>query len=122
MNHRILPLGAFGFFLVTASGIAQSSQPPLCDSIIVRLVNQLVFQVPIDDTARVEVRRCGEKGSEVLQIAAWEARTPKPSLIIDTTDFTVVQTAARQNLYIIETTGGLVTGFTLCSMKTENLS
>ena len=95
-----------GFLLIALPAIGQSTQPALCRSVIARLVNQLVVEVSIDDTARVEVRRCEGDGTYALQIAGWEARAAKPSLLINTTDFTIVQTAARQNLYLIETTGG----------------
>lgn len=80
------------------------SQP--CASLVVRLVNQLVLGVPIEQTTRVEVRRCDAAVSGSLQIVAWESGALKPSLVIDTTDFTVVQAAGRQNAFVIETTGG----------------
>jgi hypothetical protein len=92
--------------LLALSACAQTTQPALCSSVVARLVNQLIIQVPVDTTARVEVRRCIEDGTDSLQIVAWEAKAARPSLLIDTTDFTIVQMAARQNLYLIETTGG----------------
>jgi hypothetical protein len=84
--------------------LGQGTQPTLCPTLVGIFVNQFRFQVALSATARVELRRCSE--NEALQIAAWQARATEPSLVINTTDFTVVQMAARQNAYVIETTGG----------------
>lgn len=106
--NRLLPLslGIFGLALLALPAAGQTIQPALCNSVVARLVNQLVIEVPLEATPRVEVRRCADDGTDALQIAAWEAKAAKPSLVINTTDFTIVQMAARQNLYLIETTGG----------------
>jgi hypothetical protein len=101
-----LSLRLFGFIMLAVPSIAQTTQPALCSSLVARLVNQLIIQVPVDDMARVEVRRCVADGTDALQLVALEGRSSKPSLVINTTDFTVVQVVARQNLYLIETTGG----------------
>jgi hypothetical protein len=94
-------------FLVFGSILRSQAEPAsLCPAIVGILVNQFVFHVPLSATARVELHRCEENVSGTLQIAAWSAKAVEPSLVIDTTDFTVVQTAARQNVYVIETTGG----------------
>jgi hypothetical protein len=95
-----------GIFVSAFPALAVSPEPVLCDSVVLRLVNQLVTQVPIGETPRVEVRRCEQEGTESLQIAAWESKTARPALLISTTEFTIVQTVARQNLFLIETTGG----------------
>lgn len=86
--------------------LPQETPAVLCKNVVGVLVNQFKFQTPLAKTPRVELRQCGENVVEALQIAAWESNASSPSLVIDTTDFTVVQTAARQNIYVIETTGG----------------
>lgn len=101
----ILLSGLLPFLSCRALG-GESASSVICSSIVSILVNQLTFQRPLAETARVELRRCGETVSENLQIVAWEAGASKPTLVVDTTDFAVVQTAARQNIYVIETTGG----------------
>ncbi len=104
---RHFGLRLFGCLLILVPMTWGETAPAtLCKTVVGRLVNQLTFKIPISETARVELRRCAEMGSGTLQIAAWEARASIPSLVIDTTDFTIVQTASRQNVYVIETTGG----------------
>lgn len=104
---KVTTLRLLGWLLITAPMLLGEIGPAtLCSTVVGRLVNQLTFKIPIDETARVELRRCAETESGALQIAAWEAKASKPSLVIDTTDFTIVQTASRQNIYVIETTGG----------------
>src|SRR5438270_9521538 len=93
-------------FLGVAALACQEPSQVVCGNVVGILVNQLSFGTPLSETARVELRQCGENVTEELQIVAWEANAVKPSLVIDTTDFTVVQTAGRQNIYVIETTGG----------------
>jgi len=94
----------FFFVLLPPILLGQGKEVALCPTVVGIIVNQFTFQVALSETPRVEIRRCGE--NETLQIAAWQANAPEPSLLVDTTDFTVVQTAARQNVYVIETTGG----------------
>jgi hypothetical protein len=103
---RVVLLSSLGQLLLQCPLLGQTASPQLCASTVVILVNQFTFQRSLLETARVELRRCGESVSENLQIVAWETGASKPTLIVDTTDFTVVQTAARQNIYVIETTGG----------------
>jgi hypothetical protein len=106
MRFIAVLLRVFGLILIVMPALGQTTRPTLCDMVVTRLVNQLVIKVPIQDTPRVEVRRCSEDGTDALQLAAWEARSSTPSLVVNTTDVTIVQTAGRQNLYLIETTGG----------------
>ena len=107
MKYRTAPPGFAIAFLVFSLPIwGQAQQQTLCSALVATYVNQLTFLVPVSQTARVEVRRCGERATETLQLVAWEAQASTPALIVDTTDFTIVQAASRQNIYIIETTGG----------------
>jgi hypothetical protein len=75
-----------------------------CPTISTILITQFKFGSSITELPRVELRQCGAEQS--LQIVAWKEKEKAPSLIIDTTDFTVVQVAARSNAFLIETTGG----------------
>ena len=68
------------------------------------LVTQLISDVQVKELPRVEVRQCGTE--QVLQIVAWKEKSDVPSLVADTTDFTIVQSAARDNVFMIETSGG----------------
>lgn len=77
-----------------------------CSTVVGTLVTQLVFRTPLSGIPRVELRQCAPGTSENIQIVAWEPNRKIPSLVIDTSDFSVVQTAARGNFYLIETTGG----------------
>ena len=94
-------------FTCSVVPIYGQSKRPLapCPTVVGLLVTQFVYRTPISQLQRVEIRQC-DAGSETLQIVAWESRESTASLVIDTTDFTVVQTAARQSVYVIETTGG----------------
>jgi len=69
------------------------------------LVTELVYETPLRALPRVEIRQC-ETPSGTLQLLAWEPRATSPTLVIDTTDLTIVQSVARGNTYVIETTGG----------------
>ena len=89
--------------LLTAPLLFPQQETP-CPTLVGLLVTQFAFNTPVSDLPRVEIRQCGS--FEALQIVAWEARSKVPALIVDTTDFTVVQSIARRNFYLIETTGG----------------
>jgi len=78
----------------------------LCSEVVTLLVPQLVFKVPTSTLERVEVRKCLPGVSDSLQIAAWERDSVKPSLVIVTDDFTIVQAAMIGRVFLIETTGG----------------
>jgi len=82
-----------------------SAQTP-CPTVVGLLVSELVFGMSISDLPRVELRQCGPGTSENIQIVAWEKDGKTPLLVLDTSDFTVVQTAVRKNVYVIETAGG----------------
>lgn len=53
---------------------------------------------------RVEIRVCGPNGG-TARIAAWGQHSTAPSLEIDTGDFDIFQTFARENIFVIETSG-----------------
>lgn len=93
----------FSAILLTTKLLFSQQETP-CPNLVGLLVTQFTFKATISELPRVEIRQCGT--FEVLQIVAWEANSRLPSLILDTTDFTVVQSIARKNLYLIETTGG----------------
>jgi hypothetical protein len=81
-----------------------TSNPAPCPTVVTMLVPQFKLGTPITGLPRVELRQCGAE--EILQIVAWKEKSDVPSLIVDTTDFTTVQVAARDNVFLIETTGG----------------
>jgi hypothetical protein len=85
------------------SGGQSVSQGP-CPVVGTMLVTQFISNMATDHLPRVEVRRCGSE--EALQIVAWKENAELPSLIVNTTDFTIVQAVARENVFLIETTGG----------------
>lgn len=94
------------FACSSASAYGQPSRTSApCPKVVGLLVTRFVYGTPVSKLPRVEIRQCGD-GSEALQIVAWEAQARRPSLVVDTTDFTVVQMAARGSSYVIETTGG----------------
>jgi hypothetical protein len=93
------------YILMVLSNITLWGQSPVaCRDIVGTLITQFVFQKPASSLARVEIRQC--QPSENLQIVAWETDGKSPALVVDTTDFTIVQAAARRNVFVIETTGG----------------
>jgi hypothetical protein len=81
----------------------QKSDESPCARIVTLIITQFIADIPITDLPRVEVRQCSEGE---LQIVAWAQKSLIPSLVVDTTDFTIVQLAARENVFMIETTGG----------------
>jgi hypothetical protein len=89
---------------VLKCALGQSVAGPICGETVALLVPQLVYRKPIAALARVEVKRCSE--NEVLKIAAWSDGATEPALVIDTTDFTIVQTYMRGVVFLVETTGG----------------
>jgi hypothetical protein len=105
-NHLLCCIATCALIILGCNvlfGQTKSEEP--CERTVGLLVTQFSFGTPLHRLPRVELRQCGE-GSETLQIVAWDAGGATPSLVIDTTDFTVVQCAARGNVFIIETTGG----------------
>jgi hypothetical protein len=80
---------------------AQPTEP--CSALISTLVPQLIFGRTLADLRRVELRSCQPGVSGNLQVLAWEARSQKPSLIVETYDFTVIQLFMRHNVFLIET-------------------
>lgn len=78
-----------------------------CPTVATRLVTQLVATRSLSDMPRVEIRRCEADMGHQLKLLAW-ATGPivDPTLSIDTYEFTIIQTVARGNVFVIETTGG----------------
>ena len=96
-------LSIWGFLPPNVPG-EQNIQAAPCPTVVTLLVTQFIFNVPIAELPRLEVRQCGSE--EELQIVAWKNKAKMPSLVIDTYDHTVVQAVARANIFVIETTGG----------------
>jgi len=99
-----LILGSALTHLLFATAVAPP--PQLCPSVITALVPQLTFRRPVTDLRRVEIRSCRPGTAENLQLVAWEERSPKPSLIVETYDLTVIQVLMRCNIFVIETARG----------------
>lgn len=100
----VFTLGSALAHLLFATAVAPS--PQLCPSVVTALVPQLIFRRPVTDLRRVEIRSCLPGTAEYLQLVAWEQRSPKPSLIVETDDFTVIQVLMRRNIFVIETARG----------------
>jgi len=56
-------------------------------------------------SSRLEVRQCGGI-SGYLVLMLWGQKANKPSIILDTTDFGVVQTFIKDNVIVVVTNGG----------------
>lgn len=62
-------------------------------------------QVRPSDSSRIEIRQCGgSRGS--LSLALWSQEAHKPTLVLETSDFAVVQTFIRDNIAVVITSGG----------------
>lgn len=95
--------------LVLSVGVPAQSDvaaTPECPELASRLITQLVYQRPVNSLERVEARVCGAALGRQVQIMAWKDKEAIPALIVDTSDFTIVQVAAKNNVFVIETTGG----------------
>ena len=91
--------------IVAVQGSSVEGGTP-CPKLVGLLVPESVFGTSTSNFSRIELRQCDPARSESIQIVAWEKDNNSPALVIDTTDFVVVQTVARGNVYLIETTGG----------------
>jgi hypothetical protein len=78
----------------------------VCDEIVTTLVPQRVFKVPTKQLLRVEIRSCMPGETENLQFVAWENGAMKPSLVLTTSDETIVQLVLSGGVFVIETGGG----------------
>jgi hypothetical protein len=58
-----------------------------------------------EKSARLEVRLCGgNRGA--LYLVLWSRNQQEPSIVLDTSDFGVVQMFAKENVVLVETSGG----------------
>jgi hypothetical protein len=104
----------FQFWIIVAAAIslaagpifAQNMMAEPCSQIAGMLVTEFTYQTPLSELPRVEIRQCGANSSETLQIVAWERGRSKPTLVLDTSDFSIAQSLARDNVFVIETSGG----------------
>ena len=80
------------------------AQLEICPDLVSLLVPQLIFRAQVAELPRIEVRRCGS--NESLKIMCWSRNARDPDLVIDTTDFTIVQSVMSGRIAVIETTGG----------------
>ena len=104
------------FFLISLLTLRAASQTPslpsvqganLCEDVVWRINTAIKHGTPSDQLPRVEVRRCLPNSSDFLQISAWvSGGNSNPPVVLDTSDFFVVQVAARGNVVVIETGGG----------------
>lgn len=77
-----------------------------CPEVITNLIPQRVFKKPTRLLRRVEIRSCLPGETENLQFVAWENNAMKPSLVVTTSDETIVQLVMSGDVFVIETTGG----------------
>jgi hypothetical protein len=95
------------YFFVIGSQYAfgeQTNNQLPCTTVDTMLVTQFIANTATDKLPRVEARRCGIE--EKLYIVGWREDEAIPALVIDTTDFVIVQAVARGNVFLLETTGG----------------
>jgi hypothetical protein len=78
----------------------------VCPEIVTTLVPQRVFKTPTNRLLRLEIRSCMPGETENLQFVGWEGGATKPSLILTTSDETIVQIVMSGGVFVIETTGG----------------
>lgn len=100
--RRLIPM----LLTLSAGAAAQSGVDAAreCPQLASLLVTQLAYGRPVSSLERVEARVCGP--GEQIRITAWKGGESMPALAADTTDFTIVQVAAKKNVFVIETTGG----------------
>ena len=91
-------------WLLMVSGAA--SGQPLCGDIVFVATPAIGLGSRGDRERRVEVRRCGEDRSHVLQIAAWVQGEVQPSLLLDTDRFSHSQSYASGDVVAFEFGGG----------------
>jgi hypothetical protein len=84
--------------------VALGAEQP-CDIVVGVLGTDFNYRVPSSQSARVDVRQCSPGDSATIQLVAWRSGEATPALVINTDDFGVVQTAARGNVFVIETGG-----------------
>lgn len=100
--HLLVVLSVSGLFLQARA----SQESALCEEIVTTLVPQFIFKVPTSDLERVEIRKCFPGLADSLQLVAWQRAARKPSLVLETTDFTIVQLVMSGRVFVVETTGG----------------
>jgi hypothetical protein len=101
-------VGRVVLLVATAGGLYPpvSAAERLCDTVVGLLATVFVGGVPNSQLARVEMRQCSPELSATIQLAAWRSGDVTPALVVDTSDFGIVQAAARKNVFIVETSGG----------------
>lgn len=96
-----------GLLYLSCCSLQAAERLRLCTEAVGILIPQFVFNRPPLKMERVEVRQCAPHVGETLQLVAW-GRDPDadPQLVIDTSDFTIVQMLMVGHTFVIETTGG----------------
>ena len=96
--------------LVAAQRLAPASQhidtPADCSELVGLLLPDADYDVVASKQPRVELYRCSQNNGANIRIVAWEAGARKASLTVDSYQLAVVQTAARHNIFVVETGGG----------------
>jgi hypothetical protein len=95
---------AFFISLSFASGQTNITEQCSVTETVGILLTDVQYLKPLSELARVEIIRCGP--DDKLLIKAWEQDATKPALLIDTSDFSIVQTFARDNVFVVVTSGG----------------
>lgn len=102
MMDRMLALTVAVLLASSAAGQPLEKGEP-CPVLLTTLAPQLMFRHPLNRLRRVELRSCRPGASENLQLVAWEDRSDKPSLVLETADSTVIQLFMRGSVFVIET-------------------
>jgi len=87
---------------LTAQSTGEAGKP--CPNVVSTLATEFIYHVPAVTLPRIEVRHCSG-GGDKLQLLAWRRDAATPALSVDTEDFGVVQVAARDNVFVVETSG-----------------
>ena len=101
----IIFTSATAMTLATAFGAQVSDTKAIRREVVVLLATDFKLGAKNSEAPRVEVRQCPREDGAKIQIVAWQSGRSAPSLTIDTTDFGVVQSFARANVFVVETGG-----------------
>lgn len=93
--------------MITVRSLAPAAPPAErpCETIVGQLATEFTYKVPNSRLGRVEIRQCSPDDKATIQLVAWRSGDTSPALVIDTTDFGVVQAVARGNVFVVETGG-----------------
>lgn len=86
-------------------GSQTSDANRVCSEVVGLLATDFQSGAKSSEGPRIEVRQCSAETGAHLQILAWQGRGSRPTLMLDTNSFGVVQAAAKSNIFLVETGG-----------------